>query len=148
MLGTHRSDPNCCLGDPENGMFAWCLTELTIGIFMRAVFVCLSVAVLGACSTGVNGERVWGMPGSPAWKSTADPETIRAYYEKFCIAAGYETNTQEMDSCVERTMIEENKTRSGSSSGRQAQDGSKERRAEIRKRSNESLQETFDRYKN
>ena len=116
---------------------------------MRKVYICLLAGMLGACSSGVNGERVWGMPESPAWFATASPETIRAYYEKFCIAYGYKPDTTDMDNCI----INEAGNRrvsgtSASSSIQKISDGSSERRAEIRRRSNESLQKTFERLKN
>ena len=36
-LGASHSDPYSCLDDPEDVMFAQCLTELTFGIFIRAL---------------------------------------------------------------------------------------------------------------
>ena len=49
---------------------------------MSRTLACILAVFLAACGTGVNGERYWGLEGSPAWRDTADPETIRAYDEK------------------------------------------------------------------
>ena len=75
-----------------------------MGRAMRKVLASLLVVLLAACGTGVNGERYFGVQGSPMWRNTADPETIRAYYEEKCSIYGYKTETLEMDMCVERTI--------------------------------------------
>ena len=71
---------------------------------MSRTLACILVVSLAACGTGVNGERYYGLEGSSAWRDTADPETIRAYYEEKCSIYGYKPNTVEMDKCVERTI--------------------------------------------
>jgi hypothetical protein len=42
----------------------------------------VSVMALAGCSTGVRGEQILGMVGSPAWFKTASNETIVAHYPR------------------------------------------------------------------
>ena len=81
-----------------------------MGLSMHRILSFMMVVLLAACGTGVNGERYYGLSGSPTWRSTADPETIRAYYEKKCSIYGYKTKTPDMDSCVERTITNAEKS--------------------------------------
>lgn len=60
----------------------------------------LAFMLLAGCQ-GVDGETYMGVPGSPAWFSTASPNTIAAYFSKRCTAYGFQPGTPEMAQCIQ-----------------------------------------------
>ena len=57
-----------------------------------------------AVSTGVQGERVAGSPGSPAWFYTASVPTQIAYFKQICSAYGFKDGTNNMSQCLRSEM--------------------------------------------
>ena len=49
---------------------------------------------------GVDGEGIYGIPGSLSWFSTASPRTQAAYYGRLCQTYGYVWGTPQMANCV------------------------------------------------
>lgn len=63
-----------------------------------------SAMLLTGCSTGANGERVMGSPGSPIWFSTASIQTQAEYYKSLCKAYGVTENSSAMSGCIQTEM--------------------------------------------
>jgi len=68
----------------------------------------LMITLQGCVSTGVNGEKVIGRPGSLFWFDSADRATITAHYKENCTSYGYKDKTPEMTQCLQ-TEIREGK---------------------------------------
>lgn len=84
-----------------------------------AIFKLLPVALLMLCVSacdgrGVNGERLWGRPGSPAWEMSASDQTKYAYYASRCQSYGFAWGTPWMAQCIAE------ETRAGKHSSSQA----------------------------
>ncbi len=71
----------------------------------RTAFACGLVALVAGCGTT---ERVIEPPvtaraETPRWFDQASPEDVAAYFEQKCIGYGFETETPQLDSCIEVT---------------------------------------------
>lgn len=66
-------------------------------------FLFLFISIIGSsgCATGVMGETVMGMPGSPAWHSSASIQTKIAHFKSTCSAYGITDGTPQMASCLQ-----------------------------------------------
>ncbi|WP_157770189.1 hypothetical protein [Ruegeria marisrubri] len=62
-----------------------------------------TAALTSGCSTGVNGETVAGLPGSPAWFATASEETQMAFYAQECEEFGFQPGTPHFAMCMKQT---------------------------------------------
>jgi hypothetical protein len=61
----------------------------------------LPLVLIAGC-TGVDGEKFIGAPGSPAWFSTASPNTVATYFRDRCTAYGFVQGTPEMAQCIQQ----------------------------------------------
>ena len=62
--------------------------------------ILISFISLSACLSG--GEGI-GVRESAAWHQTSTNEAKASYFREICEAYGYEADTEEMASCIERT---------------------------------------------
>jgi hypothetical protein len=63
------------------------------------------IVFIGGCSTGINGESVMGLRGSPMWFKTASTQTQVAHFKEICLAYGNATDTPAMAQCLQTEIV-------------------------------------------
>ena len=71
---------------------------------LRLIFTAGLMLGVSACSTGVNGERIFGNEESMAWHHTASDQTKLNFFYSRCQSYGFVWGTPWMNQCIAEEM--------------------------------------------
>lgn len=74
------------------------------GILLIAILAMISIGLTG-CASGLSGETVVGLTGSPMWLKTASQATQTAHFSAICRGYGFKDGTTEMSHCLQTETV-------------------------------------------